>query len=108
MAYYTQWKITEDRVPLPLPAFRSKNRYLGFGPEFNTVLPISEKTPVFATFRYLFETGNRVATQGNILFFSLTVAIPTKHQVGAEIYLTGDCWYRVLRRCREYIWDVES
>jgi hypothetical protein len=78
MAYYTQWKLTEDRVPSNFPAFRGKNRYLGFGPEFNTVLPISEKTPVFATFRYIFETGNRVATQGNTLFFSIAVAIPTK------------------------------
>lgn len=79
LAYYTQWKITEDRVPLALPAFRGKNRYLGLGPEFSTVLPISEKTPVFAKFRYIFETGNRVATQGNLLFFAITVALPTKH-----------------------------
>jgi hypothetical protein len=78
MAYYAQWKMTEDRIPSDLPDFRGKNRYLGFGPEFNTVLPISKATPVFATFRYLFETGNRVATQGNTLFFSLTVVIPTK------------------------------
>jgi hypothetical protein len=78
MAYYTQWKVTEDRVLSNIPAFRGKDRYLGFGPEFNTVLPISEKTPVFATFRYIFETGNRVATQGNTLFFSIAVAIPTK------------------------------
>jgi hypothetical protein len=77
MAYFTQWKVTEDRVPSNLPAFRGKSRYLGFGPEFNTVLPISKTTPVFATFRYLFETGNRVATQGDILFFGLTVVIPT-------------------------------
>jgi hypothetical protein len=78
MAYYTQWKVTEDRIPSDLPAFRGKGRYLGFGPEFNTVLPISKQTPVFATFRYLFETGNRVATQGDTLFFSLSVAIPTR------------------------------
>jgi hypothetical protein len=78
MAYLTQWKVTEDRVPSNLPAFRGKDRYLGFGPEFNTVLPISEKTPVFAKFRYIFETGNRVATQGDILFFALTIAIPSK------------------------------
>jgi hypothetical protein len=78
MAYYTQWKVTEDRVPSNLPAFRGKSRYLGFGPEFNTVLPISKQTPVFAKFRYIFETGNRVATQGDLLFFSLTVVIPTK------------------------------
>jgi hypothetical protein len=78
MAYYTQWKVTEDRVPSELLAFRGKDRYLGFGPEFNTVLPISRETPVFAAFRYIFETGNRVATQGDVLFFSLTVVIPTK------------------------------
>jgi hypothetical protein len=78
MAYNTQWKVTEDRVPNPLPAFRGKSRYLGFGPEFNTVLPISERTPVFATFRYIFETGNRVATQGNLLFFSVSIVMPTK------------------------------
>jgi hypothetical protein len=78
MAYYTQWKVTEDRILSDLPAFRGKHRYLGFGPEFNTVLPISKQTPVFAGFRYLFETGNRVATQGDTLFFSLTVAIPTR------------------------------
>jgi hypothetical protein len=78
MAYYTQWKVTEDRIPSDLPAFRGKSRYLGFGPEFNTVLPISTATPVFATFRYLFETGNRVATQGDTLFFGLTVVLPSK------------------------------
>jgi hypothetical protein len=78
MAYYTQWKMTEDRIPSELPAFRGKHRYLGFGPEFSTVLPISKRTPVFAAFRYLFETGNRVATQGDTLFFSLTVAILTR------------------------------
>jgi hypothetical protein len=78
VSYYTQWKVTEDRIPSNLPAFRGKNRYLGLGPEFNTILPISEATPVFAKFRYIFETGNRVATQGDTLFFALTLVIPSK------------------------------
>ncbi len=76
-AYYTQWKMTRDENYNFPPGFSGKHRYIGIGPEFNTVLPISKTTPFFATFRYLFETGNRTATQGNVLFFGVTIAFPT-------------------------------
>jgi hypothetical protein len=79
LAYYTQWKMTEDRIPSSLPAFRGKHRYIGLGPEFNNTWLIKERTPLVLTFRYFFETGNRVATQGNALVFALTVVIPGKH-----------------------------
>jgi hypothetical protein len=76
--YYAQWKMTEDQTPSDLPAFRGKHRYIGLGPEFNNTWLIKEKTPLVLTFRYFFETGNRVATQGNTLVFALTVGIPGK------------------------------
>ena len=79
LVYYTQWKMTEDQTPLTLLAFRGKHRYIGLGPEFNNRWLIKKKTPLVLTFRYFFETGNHVATQGNALFFALTVAIPSKH-----------------------------
>ena len=77
--YYAQWKMTEDRTPSDLPAFRGKHRYIGLGPEFNNTWLIKKEMPLVLTFRYFFETGNRVATQGNTLVFSLTIAIPSKH-----------------------------
>ncbi|MBO0720135.1 MAG: transporter [Blastocatellia bacterium] len=79
LAYYTQWKMTEDRIPSSLPAFRGKHRYIGLGPEFNYTWLIKQKTPMTLLFRYFFETENRVATQGNALLIGVTFAVPGKH-----------------------------
>jgi hypothetical protein len=76
VAYYTQWKVTDDTLP-PVPAgFISKHRYYGIGPEINGVIPINAKTLAVFTVRYFHEFGNRVATQGQSVFLSVTLAKP--------------------------------
>ncbi len=76
--YYTQWKVTDDTLPNLPPGFLAKHRYYGVGPEVNGVIPISAKTLTIFTLRYFHEFGNRVATQGNSIIMSVTLAKP-KH-----------------------------
>ena len=76
--YYTQWKVTNDSFP-PVPAsFISKHRYYGVGPEVNGVIPINAKTLAIFKIAYFREFGNRVATQGQSIIMSVTLAKP-KH-----------------------------
>jgi hypothetical protein len=74
--YYTQWKVTDDKLP-PVPAgFISKHRYYGIGPEINGVIPINAKTLAVFKVAYFKEFGNRVATQGQAFMMSVTLAKP--------------------------------
>jgi len=74
-AYYFQWKVTDDQgIDLP-PPFDAKHRYIGVGPQLDFPVPVFGM-PFLASFRYYFETGNHVATQGNALMFLLTYALP--------------------------------
>ncbi len=74
-AYYTQWKMTEDENIVLPPTLRGKHRYIGWGPEGS--FAFGKRYPVILTARYLFETGNRVATQGDTFVGTLTFVIPT-------------------------------
>jgi hypothetical protein len=77
IAYYTQWKVSDDRnFPiLQIPRFNARSQYYAVGPE--ATLPLTVKPlPLILTARYFFEMGNRVATQGNSLFVMLTLAKP--------------------------------
>jgi len=76
--YYTQWKITSDTLPNVPPNFIGKHRYYGIGPEVNGVIPISKKTLAIFKLVYFAEFGNRVATQGQSIIMSVTLAKP-KH-----------------------------
>jgi hypothetical protein len=74
--YYTQWKVTDDTLPPVPPGFISKHRYYGIGPEINGVIPINAKTLAVFKLAYFHELGNRVATQGQSIIMSVTLAKP--------------------------------
>jgi hypothetical protein len=76
--YYTQWKVTDDTLPNVPQNFIGKHRYYGIGPEVNGVIPISKKTLAIFKLVYFAEFGNRVATQGQSIIMSVTLAKP-KH-----------------------------
>jgi hypothetical protein len=78
MAYYAQWKLTEDSLQVTgmnqtgLPA---KHRVYGVGPE--VTLPIATKSTLIAlvNVRYLWETGAEVKTQGQSLLVTTTFPV---------------------------------
>jgi hypothetical protein len=74
--YYTQWKVTDDKFPPVPPGFISKHRYYGVGPEINGVIPINARTLAVFKVAYFREIGNRVATQGQSIIMSVTLAKP--------------------------------
>lgn len=74
--YYTQWKVTDDKFANVTPNFVSKHRYYGIGPEINGVIPINAKTLAVFKVAYFHEFGNRVATQGQSIIMSVTLAKP--------------------------------
>lgn len=74
--YYTQWKVTDDKFANVTPNFLSRHRYYGIGPEINGVIPINAKTLAVFKLAYFREFGNRVATQGQSIIMSVTLAKP--------------------------------
>jgi len=74
--YYTQWKVTDDKFANVTPNFLGKHRYYGIGPEINGVIPVNAKTLAVFKVAYFREFGNRVATQGQSIFMSVTLAKP--------------------------------
>jgi hypothetical protein len=80
MAYYLQWKLSEDSG-LDLPALvedrLGKNRNFGLGPEASLVLPLSQDLNklMILNFRYEFDMGTRLDTNGETLLFSATFKV---------------------------------
>jgi hypothetical protein len=84
-AYYAQWKLTKDELrQFELPSggdfdvdFPNKHKVFGIGPD--VTLPIATKSKLFAlvNFRYLWETGARVKTQGQTFVVTATFPIPS-------------------------------
>jgi len=80
MAYYLQWKVTDD-TGLGLPALVEgrfgKNHNYGLGPQASMVLPLSKDLSklMVLDFKYLFETGTKLDTKGNILVFMATFKV---------------------------------
>jgi len=84
VAYYAQWKVTSDDLPILPPDFPrpdnlllGKHRVYAAGPELT--LPIATKAKLygFANVRYLWEFGARTTLQGYTLVATLTVPIPS-------------------------------
>lgn len=81
LAYYAQWKLTQDRldtaVPLPLDAPLSKHRVYAVGPDIT--LPIATKKTLISlvNVRYFWETGARVKTQGQSLVITAMFPVPS-------------------------------
>jgi hypothetical protein len=80
MAYYLQWKLTDD-TGLGLPPLvenrLGKNHNYGLGPQANMVLPLTKDLSklMVLDFKYLFETGTNFDTKGDILVFSATFKV---------------------------------
>ena len=81
MAYYGQWKITDDDlgIPVSLPGDPSlaRHRVFAFGPD--VTIPIGTKKSLISlvNVRYLWETGARLKTEGPTLAITTTVPIPS-------------------------------
>jgi hypothetical protein len=77
MTYYAQWKLSDDSG-LGLPALvdgrLGKNHNYGLGPEIALVLPVKKDLSQLAifNFRYIWDVGTQLDTQGNTLLFSMT------------------------------------
>ena len=76
LAYYGQWKVTDDDTPnLPGLLPRGKNRVQGLGPEIGAPIPLGKKAVLLLKFRYLWEFSARSNTQGQTLHFSVTMPL---------------------------------
>ncbi len=76
LAYYGQWKVTEDEFPnLPGLIPRSKNRVQGLGPEIGAPIPLGKSAVLLLRFRYMWEFDARSNTQGQTLHFSITMPL---------------------------------
>ena len=77
MAYYGQWKVTEDQFSLSSGErpVSDKHRVFGIGPD--VTIPIASKRKLLAlvNVRYLFEVGARTRTQGQSLVITSTVPV---------------------------------
>jgi len=80
IAYYAQWKLSDDDFGIDLPELPNrrlgKHRVYGFGPE--VTLPLATKQTLFGflNLRYLWETGARSSLQGNTFVVTLTFPLP--------------------------------
>jgi len=82
VAYFAQWKVTEDDLGLegklrPAALGISKHRVYGAGPEITLPLGSKKKLYGFLTLRYLLDFGVESNTQGNTFLFNLTVPVPS-------------------------------
>jgi hypothetical protein len=81
VAYYAQWKITDDDlggfVPPSELNFVGKNRGFGVGPEINLPLATGKTLFGFLNLRYFWESGNRSTVEGQTFVATLTFPIPS-------------------------------
>jgi len=81
IAYYAQWKLTDDDFGVDLAPVLGRelgrHRVYGFGPELT--LPLATKKALFGflNLRYFWETGARTSLQGNTFVATLTFPIPS-------------------------------
>lgn len=83
-AYYATFKLTEDELgPVAAALVRGRNRVLGLGPEVTLALAAKNSICGFATARYQWEVGARVAPEGrafNILATFLLKPVKLKQR----------------------------
>ena len=81
IAYYAQWKLTNDDFGIPVTApdgtVLQKHRVYAAGPD--VTVPIGTKSTLFAlvNVRYFWEMGAEVKTQGNALVLTTTFPVPS-------------------------------
>jgi hypothetical protein len=77
MAYYAQWKLTEDEFAvsgLTLPV-TDKHRVFGLGPDVTIPIATSTKLIALVNVRYLVEMGTQTKTQGQSLVVTTTFPV---------------------------------
>jgi hypothetical protein len=82
VAYYAQWKVTEDDVGADIEALLSglkigKHRGFAVGPEVTFPIATKSKLISLVTARYFWETGVRSNLEGNTFVISATFPIPS-------------------------------
>lgn len=81
VAYYGQWKVTDDDLgldfdlPVDLPI--GKQRVYGVGPELTLPIATKKKLIGFVNARYFWETGARTTLQGNNFVLTVTFPVPS-------------------------------
>jgi hypothetical protein len=78
VAFYAQWKITNDDFGEQLPngTRLGKHRVYGIGPELTLPLASKSKLYGFANLRYFRETGARTTLEGETLILTFTFPLP--------------------------------
>jgi hypothetical protein len=81
LAYYAQFKVTDDDFGLDLslpPTFQpAKHQGFGVGPEVSIPIASKRKLYGFLNFRYLWETGVRNNLEGNLFVVTASFPIPS-------------------------------
>ena len=79
IAYYAQWKVSNDDFDVSLPGGPrvGKHEVYGIGPEVTLPLASKSKLYGFANLRYFWETGAKSTLEGETLLLTLTFPIPS-------------------------------
>ena len=79
LAYYAQWKMTEDDLGFELPGDRQlgKHQVYGLGPELTLPIATSKTLIGFVNLRYFWEFGARSTLEGNTFTFTMNFPIPS-------------------------------
>ena len=82
IAYYAQWKVTDDDFGLGFtapggPLIDNRHRVFGVGPE--VTIPVASKSKLygFLNLRYFWETGARTTLEGNTFLATFTLPVPS-------------------------------
>jgi hypothetical protein len=79
IAYYAQWKVSNDDFDAPLPGDPrvGKHEVFGIGPEITLPLASKSKLYGFANLRYFWESGAKSTLEGETLLLTFTFPIPS-------------------------------
>ena len=81
LAYYAQFKITDDdlglNIPLPTTFQPAKHQGFGVGPEVSIPIASRRKLYGFVNLRYLWETGVRNNLEGSMFLLTASFPIPS-------------------------------
>lgn len=77
VAYFAQWKLTDDDLGSEVSGRLPRFRTFGVGPE--VTVPIASKRKLYGllNFRYLFETGARSTVEGEGFMITYTMPLPS-------------------------------
>jgi hypothetical protein len=81
IAYYGQWKISDDDFGVELPTLPNRrlgrSRVYGIGPELTVPLATKKALYGLLNLRYFWETGARSALQGNTFVATMSFPVPS-------------------------------